>query len=317
MRTYIFRRFLLAIPTILIVTIIVFSLSRLIPGSIIDMMILEHDVVDDAEALRQQIEEELGLSVPIHVQYCRWLGGVFRGDLGNSLWTDRPIIQELINRFPISFELGLIALITGLLIAIPVGIYSGVRQDNPGDYLARSFAILCIALPGFWLGTMVMIFPAIWWGWSPPMRVITFTENPLGNLGMFIIPGFILGMAMSGTVMRMMRTMMLEVLRQDYVRTAWSKGLRERTIVLSHVLRNAFIPVITVIGLRMPVLIGGSVVLERIFNLPGIGWYLIDAINGRDYVAISGINLAMAAFVLMLNLVIDLSYSYLDPRIQL
>jgi len=306
----------LAIPTVLLVTIIVFFFLRLVPGDVIDLMVLEHETVEDAEVLRAQIAEKLGLNDPVHVQYVNWVGGIFRGDLGRSLWTDRPVTQEIINRLPISFELGFLALLTALIIALPIGIYSAIRQDTYGDYVARSFAIASIALPSFWLATIVMVFPSIWWGWSPPMQLITFTEDPWGNLRMFIIPSFIMGMVLSGTTMRMTRTMMLEVLRQDYIRTAWSKGLRERTIVLRHALKNALIPVVTIIGLQMPIIIGGSVVLERIFNLPGIGWLLIDVINSRDYTVLSSVNLVMALFVLMINLLVDLAYSYLDPRVQ-
>jgi len=316
MRAYVIRRLLLAIPTVLLVTIIVFFFLRLVPGDVIDLMVLEHETVEDAEVLRAQIAEKLGLNVPIHVQYLNWMGGIFHGDLGRSLWTDRPVTQEIINRLPISFELGFLALLTALIIALPIGIYSAIRQDTYGDYIARSFAIASIALPSFWLATIVMVFPSIWWGWSPPMQLITFTEDPWGNLRMFIIPAFIMGMVLSGTTMRMTRTMMLEVLRQDYIRTAWSKGLRERIIVLRHALKNALIPVVTIIGLQMPIIIGGSVVLERIFNLPGIGWLLIDVINSRDYTVLSSVNLIMALFVLMINLLVDLAYSYLDPRVQ-
>jgi len=185
-----------------------------------------------------------------------------------------------------------------------------------GDYIGRSFAILCISLPGFWLGTMVMVFPAVWWGWSPPMRYIPITENLGQNLLQFIIPAVIMGMVMSGTTMRMSRTMMLEVLRQDYIKTAWSKGLKEKRVVIRHAMKNAMIPVITIIGLQVPVLIGGSVIMERIFNLPGIGRLLIDALGQRDYPVISGVNVVMATAVLVINLVVDVIYAYLDPRIS-
>jgi peptide/nickel transport system permease protein len=316
MGIYLLRRLLLAIPTILLVTIIVFFFIRLIPGSIVDEMMIEHKVISDTAALRSQIETELGLNVPIPVQYGRWINGIIHGDLGKSLWNDRPVVQEITNRLPISLELGFLALVTSLVISIPIGIYSAIRQDTIGDYVARSFAIACIALPSFWLGTLVMVFPSIWWDWSPSMQYIPLTQDVGGNLLMFIVPAVILGMTMSGTTMRMTRTMMLEVLRQDYVRTAWAKGLRERVVVVRHALRNALIPVVTIIGLQLPVLIGGSVVLERIFNLPGIGWLLIDVINSRDYTVLSGVNFVLASFVLIINLAVDLTYSYLDPRVQ-
>jgi peptide/nickel transport system permease protein len=173
-----------------------------------------------------------------------------------------------------------------------------------------------MSVPGFWVGTMIMVFPALWWNWSPPVQLIRLVDDPLGNLGMFIIPAAVMGMAMSGITMRMTRTMMLEVLRQDYIRTAWSKGLRERVVVLRHATKNALIPVVTIIGLQMPVLIGGTVIMEQIFSLPGIGLLEINAILNRDYPIISGVMLMMASFVLVMNLIVDLTYSFLDPRVQ-
>jgi peptide/nickel transport system permease protein len=236
--------------------------------------------------------------------------------MGNSLWTDIPVFEEITSRLPVSAELGLLALIIGQVIALPIGVYSAIRQDSAGDYVGRSLAILCIAIPSFWLGTMIMVFPALWWGWAPPMRYIPFFDDPMGNIGQFIIPALILGMVLSGTTMRMTRTMMLEVLRQDYIRTAWAKGLSERTVVLRHALKNALIPVVTIVGMQLPTLIGGSVVLEQIFCLPGIGQYLLKVINQRDYPVISGINIIMASFVLVINLLVDITYAFLDPRIH-
>jgi peptide/nickel transport system permease protein len=226
------------------------------------------------------------------------------------------VAPNVIRRFPISFELGVIGIIVGLIIALPVGIYSAIRQDTAGDYLARGFAIACIALPSFWLGTLVMVFPSVWWKWSPPVDYVSFFQNPGQNLQMFLAPGIILGMGLSGITMRMTRTMMLEVLRQDYIRTAWSKGLTERMVVLRHAMKNALIPIVTIIGLQIPVLIGGSIVLEKIFQIPGIGCLMVDVIFSRDYPILQGINLFMAATVLIINLGVDLTYAYLDPRIH-
>jgi peptide/nickel transport system permease protein len=313
MRAYIIRRLLLTIPTLLIVTIVVFFLIRLIPGDVIDLMLIEKESQWNID--RDELEHRLGLDVPIHVQYVRWIFGVVQGDLGESLWTKRSVLGEILHRFPVTFELALIAITVSLFIALPIGTYSAIRQYTIGDYLGRSLAIAFIAVPSFWLGTMIMVFPSIWWGWSPPMEYIPFTENPLRNIGMLIIPGTILGMYMSGTIMRMTRTMMLEVLRQDYIRTAWAKGLSERAVVVRHALKNALIPVVTIVGLRLPILIGGAVIIERIFNLPGIGWSLIGVISDRDYSMLSGINLFVATLVVLINLAVDLTYAYLDPRI--
>jgi peptide/nickel transport system permease protein len=288
---------------------------RLIPGNVIDLMVSEQQSVTGMN--RQAIEHELGLDVPIYVQYGRWIGNIFtHGSLGLSLWKKIPVTGLILERLPITVELGLMALIIAVLVALPIGVYSAIRQDTAGDYLGRTVSILAMSVPGFWIGTMIMVFPALWWGWSPQVQLIRFVDDPLGNLGMFVIPAAVMGMAMSGITMRMTRTMMLEVLRQDYIRTAWSKGLRERVVVLRHALKNALIPVVTIIGLQMPVLIGGTVIIEQIFALPGIGLLMLNAIFNRDYPVISGVMLMMAMFVLIMNLLIDLTYSFLDPRVQ-
>jgi len=216
----------------------------------------------------------------------------------------------------VTVELGAMALVLGLLISVPLGVYSAIRQDSWGDYVGRSIAIGLIAIPGFWIGTMIMVFPSIWWQWTPPLEYIHFTEDPLGNLRMMVIPAVVLGTHMSGATMRMTRTMMLEVLRQDYIRTAWSKGLKERLVIIRHALKNAFIPVVTIVGLQLPIMIGGTVIIEQIFCLPGMGRFMLEAINQRDYTIVSGVNLLIVAFVLVNNLMVDLTYGYLDPRIR-
>ena len=318
MIAYVIRRLLLIIPTLLLVTVIVFFLVRFIPGSIIDLMVAEMSAEAGVttEVTAETIREALGLNVPVHIQYGNWLWDVLRGDFGESLWTGRAVVTDLRNRIPVSFELGLLAIITALLISLPIGVYSAIRQDTIGDYVARTFAILCISLPGFWLGTMVVVYPSIYLGWSPPMEYIPLVDNPLENFKQFIIPAVLMGMVMSGTTMRMTRTMMLEVLRQDYIRTAWSKGLKERVIVVRHALKNALIPVITITAGMVPVLIGGTVIFERIFALPGVGRYMIDALNKRDYPIISGLNVVTGMVILALNLVVDLTYAWLDPRVR-
>ena len=217
---------------------------------------------------------------------------------------------------PITFELGFLALIVGMLIAIPIGVYSAIRQDTKGDYLTRSFSILMLAIPSFWMGTMVMVFPSIWWGWSPEVKFFNFTVNPVQNLKQMIVPAIILGSALSAITMRMTRTMMLEVLRQDYIRTAWAKGLGERRVVMRHALRNALIPVVTLIGLQAPLLIGGAVIMEQIFVIPGMGLLLLDAVNQRDYPIITGVFLIVGLAVMLINLIVDLSYGLLDPKVR-
>ena len=315
MSAYVIRRVLLMIPSIFLVTLIVFLLIQLIPGDIVEMMLVDFQYrfqESDLAAMKKQ----LGIDVPIYEQYIRWMGGVLRGDLGTSLWSNRPVITDLLSRLPVSVELGILAIIVALLISLPVGVYSAIRQDTVGDYVGRTFAILCISLPSFWLGTMVIVYPSIWLDWTPSMEYISFTEDPVGNLVQFIIPSTILGMYLSGTTMRMARTMMLEVLREDYIRTAWSKGLKERVVIVRHAFKNASIPVITNVGLHIPILVGGTVVLEQIFALPGVGRYMLDAITRRDYIVIAGVNLMVAVVVLVSNLITDLSYAWLDPRVQ-
>jgi peptide/nickel transport system permease protein len=317
MGAYLVRRLLLIIPTLVFVTMLVFLLVRFIPGSVIEVMEAQQRAAGTEEALnREQILALLGLDKPIFVQYGLWVADIFQGNLGESVWSGKEVTESLKDRIPISFELGILGLIIGQLVAIPVGILSAIRQDTIQDYLSRTAAILFMCIPSFWLGTIVMIYPAIWWQWSPPMEYIPFIENPLGNLGMFIIPAAVLGLHAAGTTMRMTRTMMLEVLRQDYIRTAWSKGLKEKVIVLRHAIKNALIPVITMIGMQVPILVGGTVVIEQIFNLPGMGRLMLDALNSRDYPIVSGVNLFIACFVLVVNLLVDLTYSWLDPRIR-
>ena len=243
--------------------------------------------------------------------------GLLQGTLGQSLLRGQEAVEDRIfGRLPVTIELGVMAIVIGFVIALPVGIYSAIRQDTAVDYAGRSIAVIGLATPNFWLGMMVMIFPALWWGWSPPMELVSFTEDPLGNLGVFLIPSLILGTAMAAATMRMTRTMMLEVLRQDYIRTAWSKGLKEKVVVIRHALKNALIPVVTLIGLQLPILVGGAVIMENIFNLPGLGRLLLNALNDRDYPMVSGINLVFATGVVGINLFIDLFYAFLDPRVR-
>jgi peptide/nickel transport system permease protein len=232
------------------------------------------------------------------------------------MWDNTNITSDIMQSLPVTMELGIMAILVGIIISIPIGVYSAIRQDTIPDYILRSFAVILISIPAFWIGTMIMIYPAIWWGWSPPMQLIPFAKDPLGNLGQFILPAVVLGAGLTGSSMRMTRTMVLEVLRQDYTRTAWAKGLSERVIVTRHVMRNALIPVITIIGMQLPMIIGGSVIIEDIFSLPGIGRLMIEALSQRNYPMVSGINLILATFVIIINLVVDLTYGFLDPRIH-
>jgi peptide/nickel transport system permease protein len=263
------------------------------------------------------IKHQLGLDVPIYTQYIRWMGRiVLHGDLGKSLWKQTPVVDDIKQRWPVTFELGILALLVTQIIALPLGVYSALRQDTWGDYVGRSFAILCIAVPSFWLATLVIVYPSIWWGYTPPLMLIPFNVNPIGNLKMFIVPAIVLGMSGAGGNMRLMRTMMLEVLRQDYIRTAWSKGLRERVVVMRHAMKNALIPVVTMIGYQLPVIVGGAVIIENIFGLPGMGRLLLDAVTNRDYSIVTAVLFVTAIVLVFINLLVDMSYGLLDPRIH-
>jgi peptide/nickel transport system permease protein len=312
MQAYIVRRLLALIPTLFFASLIVFVTVRLIPGSVIDMMLSQNDIAADKMG-REQLISALGLDKPMWQQYASWVGGILlHGDFGRSLWQNTPVAELLAARLPVTFQLGLMA----LTVAIPIGAYSAMRQDTAGDYIGRSFSILMLAIPSFWMGTMVMVFPSIWWGWSPRMMFVPFSENPLQNLTHLIVPAVILGTSLSAVTMRLTRTMMLEVLRQDYIRTAWAKGLNEKLIVTRHALRNALIPVVTLIGIQAPLLIGGAVIMEQIFVIPGMGLLLLDAVNQRDYPIITGVFLIVGVAVMLINLAVDLSYGLLDPKVR-
>ena len=314
MQAYILRRLLALVPTLLFASLIVFGAMRLIPGDVIDLMLAQNDIATDQD--RATIEAALGFDKPVLEQYVLWLGGALTGDLGRSLWQNTPVAEQLAETLPITFELGFLALIVSISVALPIGIYSAMRQDTTGDYVARSFSLVMLAVPSFWLGTLVMVFPSVWWRWSPPLEYTPFFEDPIANLSHMIVPAILLGLASSAITMRMTRTMMLEVMRQDYIRTARAKGLNERLVVLRHALRNGLIPVVTLIGLQAPLLIGGAVILEQIFVVPGMGLLLLDAVFQRDYPVISGVFLVVGVGILLINLLVDLTYGFLDPRVR-
>jgi peptide/nickel transport system permease protein len=312
MHPYLARRLLLVIPTLVGVSVVVFLLVRLLPGDAVAMLQQDYAYASDADELRAR----LGLDRPVQAQYVEWLGNVLHGNLGTSLRTNQPVTTDIFNRLPVTAELGVMAIVIGLLISIPVGVISAVRQDTRTDYLARGTAIAMLAIPGFWLGTLVITLPSIWWHWTPPLRYTRLWDDPGKNLGQMIVPAIILGIALSGTVMRLTRAQMLEVLRQDYVRTAAAKGLDELAVVLRHTLRNAFIPVLTLLGLEVAIVVGGAVVVENVFALPGVGRYLLEAIQYRDYPVIQAVNLIFAAVIVLTNLLVDLLYGWFDPRVR-
>ena len=314
MRTYIIRRVLLMIPTLFLLTVAVFMIVRALPGDVVETIVGQYTPLTKGD--RDQVRHELGIDRPWYQQYGDFVGNAFKGDLGTSLVNQQPITKDLKRRIPVSVELGAMALFIGVVIAVPIGVLAAIRQDTIIDYFARSSAIALIAIPSFWLGTMVVVYPNIWWNWAPPIQYHSFFADPQANLYILIFPAAILGVGLSGAIMRLTRAEMLEVLRQDYVRTAWSKGLKERTVVMRHALRNTLIPVTTLIALQIPVLIGGTVVLEGIFSIPGMGAYLLSAASSKDYPVIQAVTLLVGIVVVVSNLAVDIAYAYLDPRIR-
>jgi len=314
MKTYILRRLLAMVPTLFFASLIVFVSMRVIPGDVIDLMLAQNDVSTSLD--REALEAAMGLDQPMASQYVRWAGSALQGDLGQSLWRSTPVTEQILERLPVTFELGFLALVVALSVAVPIGIFSATRQDSTLDYTARSFSLVMLAIPGFWLGTLVMVFPSVWWRWAPELEYTPFLVDPIANLTHLIVPAVLLGLSMSAITMRMTRTMMLEVMRQDYVRTARAKGLRERAVVVQHALKNGLIPVVTLIGLQAPLLIGGTVVMEQIFVIPGMGLLLLEGVYERDYPVISGVFLVVGVAVLLINLLVDLSYGWLDPKVR-
>ena len=300
------------VPTLLLVSFFIFSIVRLLPGDVVAIMIAEQGYAEDEAELRQM----LGLDKPLVVQYARYMKNVLKGDLGVSLWSGKPVTEELSRRLPTTLRLGLLALFWTILLGVPVGVISALYQDRWTDYLIRSAAIGGLSIPGFWIATLLLVFGAIWFRWIPPMDYVPFTANPLKSFSQLLAPALILSFALSAGIMRMTRTMMLEVMKEDYIRTARAKGLTGWVVVVRHALKNALIPVLSIMGIQIAFLIGGTVIMESIFVLPGMGKYLIDAISWRDYPAIQGVNLLICTWVISINLIVDLLYGLFDPRIR-
>jgi len=312
MRQYVLKRLLLVVPTLLLITVMLFALIRSIPGDVVVLMFEEKAYAKDLDALRAK----LGLDRPLYMQYFSWIGQVVQGNLGESLWTKRPVLEEVRRRLPVTFELGTMAITVALCLGLPIGILAAIRQDTIWDYIMRSAAIIGLSVPQFWKATLVIVLPSIWFGWAPPLQFTAFSVNPWQHLSQFILPAIILGIAPGCGIMRLTRALMLEVLRQDYIRTAWSKGLHERRVVLKHAVKNAIIPVVTIIGIQIVQVVSGTVIIETIFGLPGMGRFLVDAAFQRDYPVVQGVNLLVASTIVLVNLCVDMTYAYLDPRIR-
>jgi peptide/nickel transport system permease protein len=311
---YIIRRLLLAIPVLLLSSLIVFGLMRVMPGDALTALMAESGNVSEREL--QKLRKDLGLDLPYYEQYLIWLWQMVSLNPGYSIFTSEPIPVALKKSIPVTIELALLAMILGLVIAMPVGVLSATRQDKPADYVGRLVAISGLSLPDFWLGTLVITFAAIWFGWIPPLGYASLWESPWTNLQQFLLPAAVLGFRLSAATMRMTRSTLLEVLREDYIRTAWAKGLRERVIIYKHALKNALIPVVTIVGGQLGTLLAGTVIVETIFALPGMGRLTVEAILYRDYPIVQTNVMLVAGTLVTLNLLVDLTYAWLDPRIH-
>ena len=314
MRTYVARRVLHGLLVLWLVSLVIFSLVRILPGDAIIMQ-LDQAAAPTPEAL-SRARQELGLERPFLAQYRTWVTGALHGDLGRSLITRRPVTRELLKRINLTCHLAVMSIVVALLIALPVGVLSAVKQDTASDYFARFFAVLGLSLPDFWLATVVITFLAIWVQWIPPIGFAPLWEDPPRCLGQLLIPALIIGARLAAVSMRMTRSSLLEVLHQDYIRTARAKGTRERAVIVRHALKNALIPVVTVVGQQFSVLLGGTVIVEFIFLQPGVGSLMLDAVLLRDYTLIQGAVLFFATVIVATNLLVDLSYAWLDPRIR-
>jgi peptide/nickel transport system permease protein len=314
MYKYVIRRLLLSIPVLLLSSLIVFGLMRVMPGDALTLLMGESGNVSAKDL--QKLQKDLGLDRPYVEQYGIWLWQMVTLNPGYSIFTNEPITVALKKAVPVTLELAALAIVLGLVIAIPIGVLSATRQDSASDYVGRVVAVSGLSMPDFWLGTLVITFAAIWFHWIPPIGYVSFWEAPWRNLQQFLLPAAILGFRLSAATMRMTRSTVLEVLREDYVRTAWAKGLAGRIVVYKHALKNALIPVITIVGGQLGVLLAGTVVVETIFALPGMGRLTVEAILYRDYPIVQTNVMLVAATLVTLNLVVDLAYAWVDPRIR-
>jgi peptide/nickel transport system permease protein len=313
MQRYILQRLILSIPVIFLVVLLVFLLVHALPGDVVESRVAGSGLT------REQIEayrRDLGLDRPLHEQFLEWLGGLGRGDLGTSLFTGRSVRDDLAERAPATIELGILALILAMLIAVPLGVISAIRPNSSADYVARVTAILGLAIPDFFLGVLAILVLSRWLGFFPRIGYVSLFDDPVENLRRMWLPVLIVGVRQSAAIARMVRSSLLEILRSDYIRTAWAKGLRERTVVVRHAVKNALIPVITILGLQVSAIIGGVVIIETLFTIPGMGEMMVLAAFRRDLVPLQAIVLIFALIVVVVNLIVDISYSWLDPRIR-
>jgi peptide/nickel transport system permease protein len=314
-RQYIFKRLLLMIPTLFGVAVLIFLLLRVLPGDIVELKYAGAGVYAPKEALARE-RAQLGLDKPIWHQFVSWIWGIVRLDFGTSMWTGRPISHEVGIRLELSIELALMATLIAVLISIPLGAVAAVKQDTWIDYCARVFSIAGLAVPSFWLGIVIILAFVIYFQWLPPLTFTSFWVDPQANLTQLIWPALAVGYRYSAVATRMTRSAILEVLREDYIRTARAKGLWERAVLIRHALKNALLPVITVIGLEFAFLVGGLVVTEQVFNLNGIGKLFVEAISQRDYTMVQSLVLLTSFVFIFVNFLVDMINACLDPRIR-
>jgi peptide/nickel transport system permease protein len=328
MRTFILRRLLYLIPVLFLVSLVTFLLLRAAPGDLASTIAGPYASEEQVDELRAR----LGMDKPVlydwsnhpppwdedfwDTQYWDWMRGIFQGDLGYSHYGGKSVVASIADRLPITIELLILTLIFTIIIGIPIGIISAVFQNSLADYAVRFTSVLGLSIPGFWLATMVILIPSILWKYAPPQIYVPFFEDPWDNLRQFVPPALVLAFGSAAVVMRLARSSLLEVLRNDYIRTARAKGLRERVVIARHALKNALIPVLTVLSLQLATLLGGAIIVEQVFNLQGVGFLTLEAIFRRDYALVQAITMYTAVTIVLVNLAVDVSYAWIDPRIR-
>ncbi|MGP4105672.1 ABC transporter permease [Virgibacillus sp. L01] len=312
MYTYIMRRILMLFPVLFGVSVFIFVVMRVVPGDVAQTIL----GTDATPAALEQLRQDFGLNQPLYEQYLNWIGGVLTGDFGESMRTGQEVLPDILNRFKITFELTFLSALISWIIAIPLGIIAAMKRNSNVDFGVRIISLLGVSIPNFALATVLILILSLMFSYSTPVGYVGFFEDPTRNLEIMIIPAIVLGTAMAGAVMRMTRSSVLEILRQDFIRTIRAKGAKERVVIFQHALRNAMIPILTIIGLQIGTLLGGTVIIEQIFSLPGLGQLVLTGITQRDFMVVQGAVLFIAFVFVMINLLVDILYSYLDPRIS-
>lgn len=312
MYTYIMRRILMLFPVLFGVSVFIFVVMRVVPGDVAQTIL----GTDATPAALEQLRQDFGLNLPLYEQYLNWIGGVLTGDFGESMRTGQEVLPDILSRFKITFELTFLSALISWIIAIPLGIIAAMKRNSNVDFGVRIISLLGVSIPNFALATVLILVLSLMFSYSTPVGYVGFFEDPTRNLEIMVIPAIVLGTAMAGAVMRMTRSSVLEILRQDFIRTIRAKGAKERVVIFQHALRNAMIPILTIIGLQIGILLGGTVIIEQIFSLPGLGQLVLTGITQRDFMVVQGAVLFIAFVFVMINLLVDILYSYLDPRIS-